>query len=362
MKREAELNEMFASMREEKPDISVKKVHKWLGISGGVVLSVYLLSWIKRVLFLKPVVMISSVIALGSLTFVTLFSTGNVAKENQVTQSAYAVQEAPSQQTDTKEVTPPAKPNQPEKPETPSKPEPIGLSLPIHPIFPIEPTNQVNFAPLTPPVVSKMPRGENVGDFTSLHISSAFHVLIKQGDVCSVDIVGNEEEKSHVEMTVKNGTLRLASKSNGDKNYDLPEKIVITMKDMDKLMVSGACKVKFETEFKTNSLDVLLSGAVILDLKTNCTSMDMKVSGAVSASLSGTAKKMEIQTSGAAIVDTGDSSIEEIKVLASGATKTEVKASKELRLFASGASLIKYGGSGEVKEKAESGASSIKKK
>lgn len=360
MKREAEINEMFVSMREEKPEVSVKKVHKWLGISGGVVLSVYLLSWIKRVLFLKPVLMISSVIALGSLAFVTVFSSGKVSAENQVEMSVQQEVKKPvnEQKQQTTHVTPVS--NEDRAAVVPESP----LTLPLNPLEEISQEREMQLSPLAPlPVVQMASIASEVDDFSKLTVGSAFKVVLKQGNICAIDIQGTEEEKGNVSYTVKDHHLKIVANCKGKKNCELPDKIVITMKDVKRLDVSGACDFDVEGTLKcTEEIALLFSGAAQIDMKLESPSIDCKVSGAVDLEIEGSTKKLELQTSGAANIEADELKAEEVRVLASGATNTSVYGSKELKLIVSGASHVNYSGSGTLAEKAVSGASSVKKK
>lgn len=360
MKREAELNEMFASMREEKPEVSVKKVHRWLGISSGVVLSIYLLSWIKRILFLKPVLMISSVIALGSLTFVTLFSTGKVAAEDRKQTLATQEQVVPAKAPAESNVQP--KENEAKK-TTSAKEEELPLTLPFNPLSEFHSQQETVLSPLAPRPQTSALAPKEMGDFHSVVVGSAFKVILKQGEKCSVEIQGSEEEKANVQLEIKDNQLRITTDCKGKKNCELPEKIVLTMKDLKKLNVSGACNLEMEGKFKASGeVDLLLSGAANVELDIDAPEIDCKVSGAVNLELEGSTPELDLKTSGAANIDASDMKAQKVRVGASGASHSEVYAANEIQIAASGACSVQYAGGGTLTEKSVSGASSVKKK
>ena len=222
----------------------------------------------------------------------------------------------------------------------------------------------------------------NVGEFNALDISSAITVYISQGNETGVAISVENGEKDKVKTEVRNGVLKIYVESGFWGSWrDSRVKAYVTVKQLQKIIASGASSIRITDKLTAGHLKIGLSGASNLkgeinadELKFELTgastihstihakSTEFGISGASTANLTGNTGELDVEASGASNFKAFDLVAEICGAEASGASSVRVNCTKHFnKLQASGASSIHYKGTAEVKNFESSGASSIKK-
>jgi hypothetical protein len=198
--------------------------------------------------------------------------------------------------------------------------------------------------------------------FTSINVSNAFDVYISQGNQDAVGVSASDESATNnIKTYISGGVLYLSfnQKSWGSwKNNKL--KAYITVKDLQKLTVSGACNVSFVDPIISDKLLVSISGASYIKGPVKVNSLKVGASGASNISLSGTATETDFNISGACSIKSLDLVTDNCAVVASGASSVKLTINKSLKANISGASDIRYKGTVSMFNTKTSGASSIK--
>jgi len=198
--------------------------------------------------------------------------------------------------------------------------------------------------------------------FTSINVSNAFDVYISQGNQDAVGVSASDESATNnIKTYISGGVLYLSfnQKSWGSwKNNKL--KAYITVKDLQKLTVSGACNVSFVDPIISDKLLVSISGASDIKGPVKVNSLKVGASGASNISLSGTATETDFNISGACSIKSLDLVTDNCAVVASGASSVKLTINKSLKANISGASDIRYKGTVSMFNTKTSGASSIK--
>ncbi|HEY96431.1 MAG TPA: DUF2807 domain-containing protein [Dehalococcoidia bacterium] len=223
-------------------------------------------------------------------------------------------------------------------------------------------------------------------NFTSLDISSAFEVDIKQSSTYSVVISADEDLFDYIEVTQTGSKLKIyLSPRHIFTDFTLGKRVLkaeISMASLHDLEISGASKGTV-TGFKSASpLKLNVSGATTLKLvniaagDTECEVSgaskltgnmtagyaDFTVSGASSMEVSGVANNMEIEVSGASRADLEKFHVGNVDVTLSGASEATVYVNEMLDIEVSGASRLYFIGNPTLGETNISGASTIKHK
>ncbi len=164
-----------------------------------------------------------------------------------------------------------------------------------------------------------------VKSFTKLDVRSQFDVYLTQGDKEELKIKTYESIMPYVDVDQRNGQLMVSldKKLNNIKwlNRDHILEVHITVKELERVELSGACDLYMMTPLVTEDLKISASGASDLDL--------MKIEG----------KNIKIITSGASDIDDGDFDVKKLYINASGASDGNIKVVAEvLDMIASGAS------------------------
>jgi hypothetical protein len=211
-------------------------------------------------------------------------------------------------------------------------------------------------------VVDGAAQDRKLSGFTSINVSNAFDVYISQGNQDAVGVSASDESATNnIKTYISGGVLYLSfnQKSWGSwKNNKL--KAYITVKDLQKLTVSGACNVSFVDPIISDKLLVSISGASDIKGPVKVNSLKVGASGASNISLSGTATETDFNISGACSIKSLDLVTDNCAVVASGASSVKLTINKSLKANISGASDIRYKGTVSMFNTKTSGASSIK--
>ncbi|MGP8079860.1 MAG: GIN domain-containing protein [Dehalococcoidales bacterium] len=200
--------------------------------------------------------------------------------------------------------------------------------------------------------------------FTAVHLSDAFQYQITQSDTYSITVSAYQSMLDHLEIHQSGNTLYIGLKfglfgfnDNGNTG------ITITMPQLNKLDLSGACTGN-TAGFNSNSdFEADLSGAsqLNLDLTAGKTILDasgasditgdltsgyteITLSGASRCELTGSAANTTIEASGASSVNSPDFTMDSADVTLDGASNAGVLTDGTLNLDISGFSTLNYYG------------------
>ena len=202
----------------------------------------------------------------------------------------------------------------------------------------------------------------NLSGFTAINLSNAFDVYISQGTEDAVAVAANDASVTkNIKTHISGGVLYISFEQKGWgswKNNKL--KAYITVKDLQKLTVSGACNVSFVDAITSNYLQISMSGASDIKGVVKVNSLKVGASGASDISLSGTTTDADFNVSGACSIKSLGLVTDNCTVVASGASNVKLTINKYLKANISGASDIRYKGTVSRFETRTSGASDIK--
>ena len=199
------------------------------------------------------------------------------------------------------------------------------------------------------------------GSFTCVKVSSGIHVFLSQAENEVVAVSASEDKyRESIKTEITDGVLHIFYK--GDKvryggNFKM--NVYVGYKKLEQIQVSGASNVLIAGILEQPVLNIQLSGASELKGQVRVTDLNIKLSGASEAKMTGTVKNINIESSGASDVKAYGLIAENCNVKASGASDVNITVTNDVAANASGASNVYYKGSGELKSKQSSGASSI---
>jgi len=205
------------------------------------------------------------------------------------------------------------------------------------------------------------------GSFNAVKVSNAIDVIIKQGNEEAVVVSASEEKyRNRIKTEVKDGVLRIWYDNEGTKlvwNKDNKRlRAYVSIKNLSRLDVSGACDVKIDGVIKGFNLQVKLSGASSLKGEVVYNEISFEQSGASDSDIKGSVGVIQIVSSGASDFKGFNLISETCKADASGASDINITVNKDLRVSASGASDVNYRGNAVISSMKSSGASSVRKR
>jgi len=234
-------------------------------------------------------------------------------------------------------------------------------------------------------VYSQKKEPRQVSGFTGIDASSLFDITVTKGDKESLVIEASDNVMPYVRSEVKNGVLRLYL-DNYKTEYNNVNilRAVIVMKNLDKVALSGACKLtsndlftsdKFKADcsgvtnmkakVNTGQLSISTSGGSEIrinanvsgdtniemsgvskmagDLKAN--NVALSSSGGCSIELTGSANNIKMELSGTSNINAGDFTVKSAGIESSGASAVTINVTGDLKVNSSGASSVNYKGS-----------------
>ncbi len=195
----------------------------------------------------------------------------------------------------------------------------------------------------------------NVGDFSGIKVGDSFNVIISQSDVNTLKVDANEKEQLQIKTEVKDGILLITG--NGS---NLEKPILIGVKSLNSLSVSGSGDVKTDNQLICDKLSIETSGAGNVHVNVKATEIKARLSGAGDLLLKGTAQLLDADVSGAGDLKASNLEVDKAKVKVSGAGNGKVNVKQSLDADVSGAGDIIYKGKPVDRTINISGAGSIR--
>ncbi|MDE3124432.1 MAG: DUF2807 domain-containing protein [Bacteroidota bacterium] len=204
-----------------------------------------------------------------------------------------------------------------------------------------------------------------VGSFSGLDVSGAITVYVSQGNTSGVAISANGGDKAKIVTEVKNGVLHIYTESGFWNKWNWSDKKIkayVTVTNLQKIVLSGACQLNIIDPLKQNNLKLTATGASVVKGSFDVNELSIDLSGASNATLKGKVNSLKIQVSGASVLKGYELNADHCDASASGASTIRINVEKSFsKLEASGASSIRYKGNPVIQNIESSGASSIKK-
>ena len=201
----------------------------------------------------------------------------------------------------------------------------------------------------------------NLSDFKNIDLQDNFEVRLKQGDF-SVEVEAESNIMEYLKVENADGYLILGSKKGFKLKSSEDPRVYISMPDVNVITVSGVGKFRSEGNFKTENLEVMISGAADMELDLECTTLKTRISGAGDISLRGSADYFSTSNSGAGNIDAYDFVTKTTKISINGAGDAKVHATERVDANINGAGSVSYAGNPEEVNKQVNGFGSIKKR
>jgi len=161
-----------------------------------------------------------------------------------------------------------------------------------------------------------------VGSFSKIHLSGSPDVEVAVGPAVSVAVTTDDNLLPNIETTVKDDTLKIASK--GSYNTSIGVKVKITVPALDVVSISG-------------SGDIYVTG-----LKAD--EMDTGVTGSGNITLNGVVERLRAQITGSGDLRAGELSARNVKITVTGSGDATVRATEDLDASVTGSGDVRYSG------------------
>lgn len=212
-------------------------------------------------------------------------------------------------------------------------------------------------------VLSAQKRTIDVGSFTSLSLGVAATLHLTQGEDEKVVIDCDDDRFDEIEFDYSGDKLVI---KNEDKwNWKSSRKsdvdIYITMKNIERLSVSGSGEIIGKNTLNTDDLSLNVSGSGDIELDLDSEDLDIKISGSGSILLNGNSSKMDAKISGSGKVKAEDLEVKVLKASISGSGTCYITATEEITANISGSGSVYYSGNPDRINANSSGSGKVRK-
>jgi len=215
-------------------------------------------------------------------------------------------------------------------------------------------------------------------DFSKVRVEGAFLVDITRSDDYRVDV--SADDAAHIKIERSGDTLRIGRRGMPWWFLHARPRVAVAMPALEELTLSGASQGKAAGFKSERDLSLRLNGASHLEVRDMSSGKlridvsgasnlvcgvpivkekDVVVSGASRIEVAGSAEKAKIELSGASQVKFANFALQDCRVMISGASSAQLRASGKLDLNLSGASRLEYAGSATMGDVRVSGASTL---
>lgn len=189
----------------------------------------------------------------------------------------------------------------------------------------------------------------SVSDFTKLSFRTAGKLYLKQGNINSVELVGDPEILDKIETKVEGGKLSIGLKNEDSwfnwnwRDWNDNEKITayVTMKNIDGVYVSGSGDLIAETRLVSSDMELKVSGSGNLTAEVEAEDVDASVSGSGDLTLKGKMRSMDSGISGSGKIYFSGDVLQTVETNISGSGRFEASGSAtEIRSTISGSGRV----------------------
>lgn len=271
-----------------------------------------------------------------------------------------------------------------EEPSPEATPEPETLSVMMPLILPIEeaePVSEESEEPempelaeeievefieeaeekLSPPVPVTIPGQKefSVGEFESVGLSGSFNMEIKQGNNFKVWATGDESKLEKLEVTEKNGHLKVKTKKKNYKGYnDCSSKtsgitVYVVMPTFKSMHVAGSGTLTIGDFDNLEDVDLHIAGSGSIeatgDLRISGSS-EYHIAGSGDMNIDGNSPKVEIHIAGSGDFNGADLNADIVEIHIAGSGDVAIHADQELDVSIAGSGDITYTGDARLKK------------
>lgn len=216
---------------------------------------------------------------------------------------------------------------------------------------------------VTTSLATAQKRTIDVGSFTKLSLGINANLYLTQGsdEKVTIDCSDSDFEKITFEQSGERLSIRRKEKWSwkGDGFRDVD--IYVTMKDIERIALSGSGSVQGENKLRTDDLELAVSGSGEIELNLAGEDVAMKISGSGDITLEGTAEEMEARISGSGKVKAEDMSVKKFEASISGSGSCYIAVSEEVKANISGSGSVYYSGEPNKVIAKSSGSGKIRK-
>ncbi len=190
-------------------------------------------------------------------------------------------------------------------------------------------------------------------------LALACELTLKQGDIASINIEGDEDALS--ELYFKTFGDKLIIKTHKKHQHKDDVKITLVVPDLNELTISGVVDLITPKTVNFNKFNLEVSGVAYIQMSLKSEHFDLDASGVLKGEIIGEVRDMKLDISGMGTLDASELKSLNCEIDISGMGNAEINVSENLDASVSGMGKIAYSGHPRVHANT-SGLGRIRKK
>lgn len=183
-------------------------------------------------------------------------------------------------------------------------------------------------------------------NFNKISLAVPAQVYLEQGSGQLFEIEGDDEMLDHIITEVSGGQLHIKmEKEWQNRNWRHKPTIRIRIPELHALKVTGSGSVETQGLFRSESMDVAVTGSGKLQLPLEAAELNVSITGSGTAQLSGTANTATVKITGSGKLDAEELVARECDIRISGSGNCQIHSANSLEARISGSGKIYYSGS-----------------
>lgn len=200
-----------------------------------------------------------------------------------------------------------------------------------------------------------------VEQFNSIKQETVANIIFTQGEPLSLRVEGIDSDIENLQVTFKNGELKLQSKKE-KKKEKVNLMIFITAPDLVRIEQEGVGTFTLKDKVELQNLEIDYEGVGNLEADDlQCQNLNVEFQGVGNMKLNGSAVNAKIKTEGVGSMDTKNFEVDHLIIKASGVGSVKCKANKTIDITSEGVGTVKYWGDAEIKSIRKDGIGKITK-
>jgi len=201
-----------------------------------------------------------------------------------------------------------------------------------------------------------------VSGFNAISASASFSVHVKIDGTETVRVVADDKIINEIETVVKDGTLRIGTKSSTTWFRNIGHvDVYVTAKSLSGLSNSGSGSIKVEGELHGDNVEIHESGSGSITCSAKSEKVHARISGSGSIDLNGSSNSAELVLSGSGGLKAKAFKVNDLTVKLSGSGSASVYADKTISAHISGSGSLIYAGNASVTDIKTSGSGRVRK-
>jgi len=213
-------------------------------------------------------------------------------------------------------------------------------------------------------LVSAQKRTIDVNSFSELSLGISANLYVKQGSNEKVEIECDDDIFDKIEFNMSGDRLSIIKEGrwnwrDGWGNSEVT--IYVTMKEIERLSVSGSGDLEGEGTFKVDDIELAISGSGDMNVGVEGDEVEMRISGSGNIRVSGAANDADAKISGSGKVKAEDLMVNVFDASISGSGSCYITVKDEIDARISGSGNVYYSGNPNRINSNSSGSGKVRK-